>query len=117
MVATIIFGGRYLRAGSMAGALLAFLLILFLVPEPTESLVEDYLPSSRARTIAVKIVKLLKPYQGEICGAGSHDFAVCGFSHSIAVCQASVDVELHVQLRHFGLLTNRLVRSPPQFSL
>jgi hypothetical protein len=95
--------------------LLPFLLILFLLPEPTESEVEDYLPSSRARTIALKIVKSLKSLQGESFDATSRYFAVGGFPQPKTIFLAGVAAELHLQLRHFAILTNRHVRSPPIF--
>jgi len=117
MVASRKFSGLSLRAGPIVGALLPFVLMLFLLPELTESPVEDYFPSSPARTITVKIIKSLKSCPSESAGAAGRDFAVGGFPQSIAICQASVDAELHIHLRHFSLLTNRLVRSPPGFLL
>jgi len=117
MVANTIIAGFCLRAGLIVGVLLPFVLILFLLPEPTESELDDYFPSSRARAITVKIVKSLKSLQGENTGASSHDFAVGGFPQCIAMCRTSIDADLHLHLRHFGLLTNRLVRSPPANSL
>jgi hypothetical protein len=117
MVASIKFSGFSLRAGPIVGALLPFVLMLFLLPEPTELPVEDYFPSSRARTITVKIIKSLKSCPNESASAASRDFAVGGIPQSITICQAAIDAELHIHLRHFSLLTNRLVRSPPGFSL
>ena len=117
MVAGRKFNGLCLRAGLIVGALLPFMLILFLLPEPTESEVEDYLPSSRARTVTLKIIKSLNSFQGESSGASSRDYTVGSYPQTITIRQASVDAELHLHLRHFALLTNRLVRSPPGFSL
>ena len=107
----------WLCAGPIFGALLPFVLILFLLPEPTDSQVEDYLPSSRARTVTLKIIKTLKSFQGKSAGTSSHDFAVGGFPPCITICQVSIDADLRLHLRHFGFLTNRLVRSPPASSL
>ena len=117
MMARRNFGGCCLRAGLIVGTLLPFLLVLFLLPEPTESELEDYLPSSRARTITAKIIKSLKSFQGESTGAARGDVAVGGQRQAITIVQASISAELHLQLRHFALLTNRLVRSPPANSL
>ena len=117
MMAMRNFGGCCLRAGVIVGAMLPLLLILFPLPEPTESELEDYLPSSRVRTLTAKIIKSLKSFQGENSGAASGDVAVGGQRQSITIFQASIAAELHLQLRHFALLTNRLVRSPPVNSL
>ena len=111
------FGRFCLRAGPIIGALLPLLLILFLLPEPTESEVDDYLPSSRARSVTVKIIKSLNSFQGESSGASSRDFAVGGHPQTITIFQASIAAELQLHLRHFDFLTNRRVRSPPRFSL
>ncbi|MGH7888415.1 MAG: hypothetical protein ACREPG_11145 [Candidatus Binatia bacterium] len=105
------------RAGRFVGALLPLVLILVLLPEPIDSQADDYLPSSRVRVSAFTIVKSLKPCQGENAGPASRDFAVGGFVHSSTICQSSIDAESHLQLRHFSLLTNRLVRSPPTLAL
>lgn len=111
------FNGSWLCAAPIAGALLPFVLILFLLPEPTESEVEDYLPSSHARTVTLKTIKSLKLIQGESSGASRHDCVAGGVPRFITVCQGLVKAELLFHLRHFGFLTNRLVRSPPLFSL
>ena len=111
------FRGCFLRTGPIVGALLPLLLVLFLLPEPTESELEDYLPSSRVRTLTAKIIKSLKLFQGESSGAASGDVAAGGQRQAITIFQASIVAELHLQLRHFALLTNRLVRSPPANSL
>lgn len=111
------FGGCCLRVGVIVGALLPFLLVLFLLPEPTESELEEYLPSSRARTITAKIIKSFKSFQGESSGPAGGDVAIGGQRQAITIVQASIAAELHLQLRHFALLTNRLVRSPPANSL
>lgn len=111
------FCGFGVRAGPIVGALLPFVLILFLLPEPTDSQVEDYLPSSRARTVTVKIIKSLKALHGESSGAASRDFAVGGHAPAITIFQAAIAAVLYLHLHHFSLLTNRLVRSPPANSL
>jgi len=117
MMARRNFGGGYLRAAVIVGTLLPFLLVLFLLPEPTDSELEDYLPSSRARTLTAKIIKSLKSFQGECSGAAGGDVAAGGQRQAITIFQASIAAELNLQLRHFALLTNRLVRSPPANSL
>ena len=117
MVTSSKFNGSWLCAATIVGVLLPFVLILFLLPEPSDSQVEDYLPSSRARTVTLKIIKSLKLIQGESSGASRHDCVAGGAPRFITVCQGLVKAELLVHLRHFGFLTNRLVRSPPLFSL
>jgi len=117
MMARRNFGGCCSRAVPIIGALLPFLLILFLLPEPTESELDDYFPSSRARTITVKIIKSLKSCQGESAGASSRDFAVGGYPQCKTIFHAFVVAELQFHLRHFDFLTNRRVRSPPGFFL
>lgn len=107
----------WLCAGPIVGALLPFVLILFLLPEPSDSQVEDYLPSSGARTVTLKIIKSLKLIQGESFGASRHDCVAGGLPQSITLCQGLANAELLLHLRHFGFLTNRLVRSPPANSL
>jgi len=107
------FSGFGLRAGSLVGALLSFVLLLYLLPEPTDSRSGDYLPSSRGRAITAKIIKSPKPLQGENSGVAGFDFAVVGQPQPITNLQASIVAELFFQLRHFGFLNNRLGRSPP----
>ena len=111
------FRGSRLRAGTIVGALLPFVLVLFLLPEPTDSQVEDYLPSSGAPTVTLKIVKSLKSFQGERSGASRYACGAGGLPQAITLCQGLVNAELLIHLRHFGFLTNRLVRSPPLNSL
>lgn len=117
MVANGKFKVACLRAGPIVGVLLPLVLILLLLPESTDSQMEDYLPSSRARTVTLTIIKSLKPFQGESAGTSSHVFAVGGVPPCAAVHLASIGADLHLHLRHFAFLSNRLVRSPPTNSL
>lgn len=109
--------GVWLWAAPIVGVLLPFVLILFLMPEPDDSQVEDYLPSSGARTVTLKIIKSLKVIQGDSSAASRHDCVAGGIAPSVTFCQGLVNADLLLHLRHFGFLTNRLVRSPPANSL
>jgi hypothetical protein len=109
------FGGIRMRVGLILGALLPFIVCLFLLPEPSQSESEDYLPSARARSVNAKIIKSLKSLPGDCAGgvaltAGAQWLAP-------AIYSTAIRAETSVKTRHFDLLIHRAVRSPPKFSL
>jgi hypothetical protein len=107
--------GLGLRLGLIIGALLPFIVCLFLLPEPSEAEADDYLPSARARSVNVKIVKLVKSLpSARTAGA---DLVACGHLLALANFSIAIRAESPVQTRHFDLLVHRPVRSPPNFSL
>ena len=109
-------GDFWRRAFLLIGPLLPFLLFLFLLPEPAQdSQTDDYLPSSRARSVNVKIIKSLKSVVGERAGGG--DVALAGHTLATTNFIISIRAESVVQRRHFDLLVHRPARSPPNFSL
>ena len=113
MTAGGIFRGILRRAAAIGSALLPFVLILFLFPEPAQTEVEDYLPSAPARAVAIKLVKAQKSLHGGKSADLNQDLAVGGYPFTTASSQAFIQVETRLHLLHFGLLTNRLIRSPP----
>ena len=107
-----IFRGISRRAAAIGSALLPFVLILFLFPEPAQAEVEDYLPSAPARAVAIKLVKAQKSLHGEKSADLNRDLAAGGYPFTTASSQAFIQVDTRLHLLDFGLLTNRLVRSP-----
>ena len=112
-----IFRGISRRAAAIGSALLPFVLILFLFPEPAQSEVEDYLPSAPARAVAIKLVKAQKLLHGGKSADLNRALAVGGHPFTTASSRAFIQVETRLHLLHFSLLTNRLVRSPPRRSV
>ncbi len=106
----------WVRAAPYVGVVLPFLLLLFLLPTPTEWRSDDYLPSARGRTVAVKIFKTPKPLLDANGAVAGFDFVHVVQPQPIIILQASVLAELSFQLRHFDFLNNRLGRSPPAHS-
>ncbi len=96
-----------------AGALVPFLVGLFLCVEPAISQGEDYLPSAPSRSVSIKIVKSLKYAHGGKASTLNRDLTVRGYSLSVSSSQGFVLVGLWLHRLRFGFLSNRLVRSPP----
>lgn len=102
------------RRAYTGSVLLPFLVVLFLGVEPAASQEEDYLPSSPSRAIALKLVSSLKSVHGGKTSVLNRDLTVDPHPLGYASYQAFVLVELESHRRHFGFLTNHLVRSPPR---
>lgn len=113
MTARRIFRGIISRSASIGSALLPFVLILFLCPEPNQEEIDDYLPSVPARAVAIQFVKTAKSFYGEKAGNLQPDLVVGDFPLTTTFYQAYVQIEPYRSLLQFGFLTNRLARSPP----
>jgi hypothetical protein len=109
-------GKSRLRAGLMIGAVLPLALCLFLLPEPSDSQADAYLPSSRARNVSVKVIKSLKSFPAERTGNG--DLALSGHAPALASFIASSSAAgSPIRRHHFAFLSVRSTRSPPSFPL
>ena len=100
-------------AGQVAGALLPFVLLLFLWPEPADERSDNYLPSAHGRALAVKTFKAANSFQGGKSTFSSFDLAVVDQPQPAIIFQDSLVAELFFQLRHFAFLHDHLGRSPP----
>ena len=105
--------GYGLRAGLIFGAMLPFVLFLLLSPEPAPEQADDYLPSARARSVAVYIIKSLKSLPGDKAGSVGGDIALASHRREVINLLISLGAELPVHLRPFERLTNQPARSPP----